>query len=473
MADMFREIGTAGIPQWGGRLEERYLPSLRGAAGIEKMAAILRKEPAAFTAHRLVLLSAAPATWKAVPASDTGPDREAADFLDSCLADMSHSFWEAVKFALSAQAFGFADHEIVWKRRQGREQGNQAGSAFDDGLVGIRKLAVRRQETVDRWETDANGGYQTMVQRDPSNYREIKVPIVKLLHFIGGDDRGSWEGLGWLEPAYKMAHQLDNYEIIQGVGWQRSFTGLPVFRWKESPDPNDIREAKSIGEGLAVNEMQYVALPGTMVDFELVSVANVNAGELRALINQLRWEIMGLVAVTFMRLGSTESGSRALSQPLIELYTRGVDASLDMVSEVLNRHMIPRLFDANPGQFTGMTDYPQITHSSITKLPLEALSYLGSLQTFLATAGPEDSIWLRELVGMPEIDLDAQQAEEPPQPEQGQPEDSQPEPEPEPVDTGEEGDAPMSEAERAEMRFAAAQYEQAAQLLAQVVAHAD
>jgi len=411
--DLFNEYGTSGVPQFAGRLEERYLASLRGPTGIQKMAEILRKEPAAYTAHSLVLLTAAQATWRAVPPTDRPEDREAAEFLEQCLQDMSQSFSRAVRFALSALAFGFADLEIVWKRRQGRNPGRgKPESAFDDGLIGIRKLAPRRQETIERWEFDDAGGPEVMIQRHPTTYQEIRIPIEKLLHFIGGDDRGSWEGLGWLEPAYKLYHMIENYEIMEGIGWQRSFVGLPVFEYVSSPDDATKNDVQELGKGLVANEKQYVTYPGPVVNFRLETVTNSNAGELRQRINQLRWEIMTLVFATFVRLGSTTSGSRALSQPLIDLFRDGVNAALDDIADVFNRHLVPRLFKLNAGEFVGITAYPVIEHSSVSRLPLEVVSWIDGIQQFLETAEPTDAMWLRDMLGMPSIEIEQDESED-------------------------------------------------------------
>ena len=159
------------------------------------------------------------------------------------------------------------------------------------------------------------------------------------------------------------------------------------------------------GEGLVANEKQYVELPGPLVTFDLKTVTNTNAGELRALIDQLRWEIMSLVAMTFMRLGSTRSGSRALSDPLIDSYNRGVDASLDGIAETINRHLVPRLFAANASAFKGRTGYPKMVHTSVAKIPMEIIAYLDKVQAFLAAAGPEDNLWIRKIMDMPDVEV--------------------------------------------------------------------
>ena len=163
--ESYAEKGYTGVSQWNGRPTERYLSSLHGPAGIAKFAEMLRKEPACFTADRLVRLTAQQATWTVVPASDSAEDKKAAEFLEQCVHDMSHSLDVAIDNAMTAQWFGFSVLEICWKRRAGRKvPKSQASSAFDDGLVGVRKLAMRRQETVDRWLFDNWGGVQGIVQ---------------------------------------------------------------------------------------------------------------------------------------------------------------------------------------------------------------------------------------------------------------------------------------------------------------------
>jgi hypothetical protein len=405
---MYQELGTAGVPTFAGRVEERYMTDLRGPAGVEKMATILRKEPSAFTANRIVYLTAMQADWTAAPATASPEDRKAADFLDSVLKDMSHTFTQAVKSALSAQAFGFADLEIVWKRRQGKDvKGDQAQSEYADGLVGIRKLAIRRQETVDHWEIDENGGYQEMVQIDPSTGRQIPIPIDKLLHFIGGDDRGSWEGLGWLEASYGLWHQIENLTIIDGVGWQRSVVGVPTFKYVTVPDDADIAAVKDMGMGLAANRKQYVTIPAS-VDFSLTTVANPNSGALLDRVNQLRWEILSLACATFIRLGSTGASSKALANPLVDFFSEGIDAALDDIEDVLNRHLVPRLFAANAGQFSLQNGLPKIAHSKVTKPPMEVIQLLNSLLEYMMNAPEEDATWIRNTLGLPNISSEKQ-----------------------------------------------------------------
>lgn len=420
MAENFVEKGYTGVAQWNGRLTERYLSSLQGPAGIAKFAEMLRKEPAVFTADRLVRLTAQQAKWTVVPASDSAPDRKAAEFLEQCMGDMSHSLDVAIDNAMTAQWFGFSVLEICWKRRMGRKvPKSQPSSAFDDGLIGVRKLAMRRQETVDRWDFDKWGGVQGIIQLG-DDYTPIPIPIDKLLHFVVIPDRGNPEGLALGEVAYKVYHMLENFEIIDGIGAERAHIGLPVFEWLAMPKPEDRAAAQTMGQNLVVNEQQYVELPGNMVKFSLVSITNTNADALRARINQLRWEIVGLVFGNYIRLGTTDTGNRALSETLADAFTRGVDAMLNTgIAEVLNHHLVPRLFAANPS-FT-LDAYPKLQPSRIHQLPMFVLQYLEAMQSWLLNSPDEDNLWLREWMGLPYVAL---RPKETPQPQVVQQEES-------------------------------------------------
>jgi hypothetical protein len=400
---IFSELGTSGVPELGGISADRYAESLRGPAGVFKLARVLRREPAAFTAWNMATLAAQPVRWYVTPAADAKADQECADFIQSVLVDMSHSMLSAVQFSMSAWAFGFADQEICWKKRLGQAPGKDLPSSrWDDGRIGVRKLAIRRQETVAKWIFDPQGNKSALQQIDPATGKTMPdIPIEKLLHFVGGADRGSWEGLGFLEPAYWMAYLVEQLEQIGGATAQRGGTGIPVFNFLAPPDDATKTAVDEIGEGLAANELQYVKLPGPMVQFDLKTVSLSNLGDIRGWIDQLRWEISALLMATFVRLGSTERGTQALGGTMYDAFTMGIDGCLDGIADTLNRYLVPRLLANNPGEFKGISDHPKITHTKVTKLPPATAQYLDKLTAWLDAAESADVEWLRSLFDMP------------------------------------------------------------------------
>src|SRR6185369_12382852 len=56
-----------------------------------------------------------------------------------------------VQEVLSMVIYGYAPVEIILKERQGEKPDKRFSSRYDDGMIGIRKLAIRSQETILRW----------------------------------------------------------------------------------------------------------------------------------------------------------------------------------------------------------------------------------------------------------------------------------------------------------------------------------
>lgn len=402
------EIGTVGAPMVNGVSEDRRI-ELRGPEGITKMATALKLEPALFTINNAVTLSALRAKWKTTPATDKAQDRRAAEFLDTIFDDMSTEFDKVMRFILSGIAFGFSDTYLVYKRRQGRSpKRNQVESRHDDGFVGLHKLAIRRQETIARWERDLVGDVIGMVQVDPETGKEYPpVNIERFLHFSFGNDRGNWEGQGWLEPAYKPYRMIAELEQIYGIGQQRAHVGLPVFEYESASPPADVQaRIETIGRNLMVNHQQFVTYPKPVVTMRLETVNNQGGGELREQIKQMRWELSAMALLTFLRLGNSETGARSLADPLLELFRDSIDSYNKTAAAVFNRHLVPRLMRANPELGQAVTDYPQFTPTSVTEIPLQVLTYLGQISAFLSTAQAPDANWLRNSLGMEPIEYD-------------------------------------------------------------------
>jgi len=402
--DLWAALGITGVEEYQGILSDRYAETLRGQAGILKMARVLRREPGAFATWSAVGLAASTARWSVVPAADSKADQACADFIQSCIDDMSTSHAGTIRFALSSRAFGFADEVIWWKRRMGQNPRKKdlSASKWNDELVGIRKLLPIRQETIAKWVNDEHGAKQGLVQQDPTTGKNLpEIPIERLIHYVGGDERGSWEGLGWLEPAYWLAYLIEQLEQIGGATAQRGGTGLPVFKFLSIPDNATLAAVEEIGEGLAACELQYVKLPGPMIDFDFKTVALSNLGEIRGWIDQLRWELVALQFATYLRLGSTERGTQALGGTMYDAFTLGIDGALDDIADARNRYLIPRIIANNPGEFDNIADHPRLTHTRVTTLPTATAQWLKNVSEFMDAAEPEDVEWIRSIMGMP------------------------------------------------------------------------
>ncbi len=406
------ELGDSGLSRFFGQVSETYLPELRYPYAYAKYSEMLRRDPTIASLINAIKLLSRTATWTVEPAGTTDADQRAADFLTQCLGDMSITIEDAVEDMLSAIPFGWAWSEIVYKRRKGAR--GDAESKYDDNAIGWRKFAPRRQSSFSSWDFDESGGVQGLWQVSQADGKRRYMPVEKSLHFIAQRDMGNPEGFSILEPIYEPWHFVKNLQIINGIGFERSFVGLPVFEYAENytPSENDLALVREIGRGLRVDERAYVGVPAG-IKFRLETTSNSNASTLLETIKQYRIWMLMVVLADFLALGTVSSGgSYALGQDKSELFLMAVDGWLDKIAHpdkqgVLNRYAVPRLFAFNP--FPGMTDFPRIKHSSVQKPNLPALSaYLSSLQAFIQP-DPALEAALRRMADLPEADTQSEQ----------------------------------------------------------------
>lgn len=408
------ETGAEGLNSFYGHISEAYIKKLQWPEAYDTYDEMRRRDPTLRSILNAIKLLARQAEWAAEGATDQGGDQEAADFLDSNLVDMSHTIEDFIDDVFTFLPFGWSDFEIVYKRRTGGDV-----SQFDDGKIGWRKFAFRRQSSFSRWEFDETGGFNGWWQIPAPDYREIYLPPQKLLHFVAERDGQNPEGMCLFESAYEPYHFVTNLQIINGIGWQRAFVGLPVFELEEPPSDTDKAAIKTAGEGLVVDAKQYVSVP-PKVKFHLESTANTGAASLLDTIRAYRiWMTMTALA-DFMFLGTGDTGSWSLGQDKSELFLMAVNGLLDKIEAIWNRFGVRRLFDYN--EFAGATELPRITHTQVRKPNLDQLGqFIQSIANYIPL-GDEDFGWVRQQAGMPEVEpMEAPPNEpEPPQPETGQ-----------------------------------------------------
>ena len=387
----YTETGKSGLVTFNGLVSEGYTSKLEWPSAYAIYDEMRRRDPTIRTMWNALILLARTASWYFEPAGDTDWDKRAAEYLQDCIEDMSSPVEDCIEDALTCVLFGWSWLELVYKRRP-------------DGQVGWQKWAMRRQSSFERWEFDATGGVQGMVQRPAPDYEEIPIPIGKSLHFTSQRDGGNPEGLAILETAYEPWYYLKNLQIIQGIGWQRTFVGLPTFEFTTKPSSEDLAAVEKVGHALTVDAKQFVSVPET-VKFRLESAQNSGAESLLNTIKYYRLLILQMLLADFINLGVGTTGSWALGSDKSQLFLMAVDGFLDRHATVVNRFGVPRLLEALPpyGEATYNGGKGKLVHTPVEK---PALAQLGSwLQQVsgLLTWGDEDERWIRKRTGMPTL----------------------------------------------------------------------
>lgn len=128
------------------------------------------------------------------PQGNTDEDKRAAKFVEDCMNDMDTTWMDTLSEILSFLPFGWSVHEIVYKRRMGKQKDRTLNSRYNDGLIGWKRLPIRSQDTLLRWEYDEYDELAGMTQIAPPDNTMRTIPIEKCLHFRTSCRKNNPEG---------------------------------------------------------------------------------------------------------------------------------------------------------------------------------------------------------------------------------------------------------------------------------------
>lgn len=406
------EVGTTGLRRFAGEVQEEFDPNLRGLRGVRVYDEMRRNDSDVGAILFAILHVALHSTWAVEAASQAQPDLDAAEFLRQVLfEDMSHSYRDYIVDAMTSNTFGWAWHEIVFKQRLGAAQ--DPVSRYDDGRIGIRKIALRGQETLRRWVFDEHGGIQAMIQAGPPEYKEITIPITKSVLHRTSSEKNNPEGISLLRNAYRSYFIKTNIEEIEVIGAERDMTGVLVITLPANASDPDFAKAKEMGERYRMDDQTYFILQKFGPEehegwgLDVVRTPGRRVVDTDKTINRCSTSIMRSMLAQFLTLGSGRSGSFALAESQRSLWQLAVNGRLDTLEDEQNLFVVPKLFALN--HFPGTSGLPKVRHSDPAEIDLEKLT------PFLRVLGELGGIdftqevieHLHDRAGLPPPSLDA------------------------------------------------------------------
>lgn len=437
MSNDSKEIGRVGQRRYGGIFYEEFLSELRGRKGAEVFTEMSNNDETIGAILFAIEMLVRQASWNVEPGGSTAKDREAAEFVKSCMDDMQQTWIDTISEILSFLTYGWSFHEIVYKRRMGRTKDNRTSSKYDDGLIGWMKLPIRSQETLYQWEYDDQDNLIGMTQMPPPDFGLITIPMTKAMLFRTRSRKDNPEGRSILRTAYRSWYFKRRIQEIEGIGIERDLAGLPVITTPEGMDiwDKDDEDMNAIRAGLEVmvknirrDSTEGLVLPFGYT-FELTSTGGSRQFDTNSIIARYDTKISQTVLADFIQLGHESVGSFALSSDKTNLFSMAICAFLDIICQTFNSQGIPALIDINGDHFAGVTDYPRLTHGDIEDVDLATMATFIKDMTSIGVIIPDESLedYVRQLGKLPKRTTDTvpmearraaqQQGNEPPEPE--------------------------------------------------------
>ncbi len=409
---MMNELGRIGQKRYGGFFYEEFLKELQGRKGVEVYREMADNDDVIGAILFSIEMLIRQASWTVQPGGAEKADQEAAEFVESCMNDMQDTWTDTISEVLSFLTYGWSYHEIVYKRRCGKNRDARLNSKYDDGLIGWAKLPIRAQETLYQWEYDDQDNLTGMTQQPPPDFGLLTIPIEKALLFRTKSRKNNPEGRSVLRNAYRSWYFKRRIQEIEGIGIERDLAGFPVLTapegmniWdKDDPDMVAIRAGMDgIVKNVRRDSMEGLSLPFGWT-FQLLSTGGRRQFDTNAIIERYDTRMAMTVLADFIFLGHQAVGSFALSDNKTELFAMAIGAYLDIICEVFNNQAIPRLINLNGDHFAHITDYPTLEHGDIEDEDIEKLAAYIKDMTGVGVLTPDNQLedYVREAANLPE-----------------------------------------------------------------------
>ena len=428
-------LGTSGLRQYGGYVQEEFLRELKGLNGARVYREMADNDPIVGALLFAIQMLIRQVDWRVQAADDSPEAEDAKQFVEEVMHDMSTSWSAVISEICSMFVYGYAPMEIIWKKRVGSDENDGTRrSAYTDGKIGIRAIALRSQNTIFRWQIDPIDGSIDGVWQQPYDRAQVLIPIEKLLLFRTTEERQNPEGRSILRNAYRPWFLKKRIEEVEGVGIERDLAGLPIAyipgsylaTGADAVDKRLAAEFKKLVTSVKRDTHEGILLPSDrdasgnlLFDIKLLSTGGSRQFDTTKVIDRYNRAIATSVLADFIFLGQGTTGSFALSSNKTEIFATAIGAFLNGIADVFNRHLLPRLWKLNGMEHEFM---PCLVPGDLEKPDLGALgAFLQSLTSAGAMLFPDRELenHLREAAGLPlapeesEDDMDGEAMAEP------------------------------------------------------------
>lgn len=406
----YKQLGTSGLRRYSGYVYEEFLPNLRWPRAAKVYQEMADNDPVVGAILYLAEMLIRNADWTTEGESDSAEDKEAAEFLKTCMDDMDTSWDDTISEIISMLTYGFSFHEIVYKIRRGSDESNgKYRSKYTDGKIGWRRLPIRSQATLHEWIFDDDDDIKGFVQLAPSNHKMVVIPMTKGLLFRTRVSRDNPEGKSLLRNAYRPWYFKKRIEEIEGIGIERDLAGLPVLTAPEGIDLwNEADErmvalkanAEALVQSIRRDAEEGILLPNGW-ELKLLATGSSRQFDTNAIINRYDNRIAITMLSDLILIGGEKTGSFAMAETKQSILSTALEAQLGNIAGVFNKYAVPKLLQIN-----GMKGKARIVPGEIETPSLKEIALL--LRSMNVDISRDMTLmnYLRKVASFPQLDED-------------------------------------------------------------------
>ena len=335
-----REVGVSGTVFYSGFLQSEDLnPDWRNLPKRCEIVDEMMSDPQVASVMLACKMPILTCQWHvSTPKKPTKLEKEQAEFVEQNLMNMSQPWVEILSGILTYFDYGFFVGEKVYR--------------YDeiDKKLRLKKIAPRLQRTIYKWNVEDDGGIVSIVQKaqDIDGHLVEKTMTVDRVAVFSLDKRaGNWEGRSILRAAYKPWYYKDRMYRIDAMAHERHGVGIPKVKMPAGATKEDYATVKKILENLRAHDKGYVVEPDEF-EFSMVEF-KTNMRDPMGTINHHDNKISSALLGSFLNLGFSSSGSRALGDMGSSFFLSALQAHTTYICGIFNRHIIKQLVELNWG----------------------------------------------------------------------------------------------------------------------------
>jgi hypothetical protein len=304
------------------------------------------------------------------------------------------SWNDHLRHALLSLSYGHMPFEQVYNIVNGQARLAKLAPRMPQTLSAIRVARDGGLIGIEQWPT----GLPTNGPSWTSSGQPITIPVDRLVMYCHEREGGGWQGQSILRAAYRSWLLKDRTLRVHAMTIERA--GLPTPIGKGAPGmtqtqldqlaqaARDMRAGETAGAGLPYGaDLGFVGIKGTLPDT-------------LAFLKWLDEGIAGLVLAEFLKLGSSETGSRAVGEVFLDLFQQASDSVTTEIADTATAHGLEDYVDLNWGEDEQAPRVVCEKVGSDQRLTAQALMQL--MQVGAITPDPVLEEFIRDAFGIPQ-----------------------------------------------------------------------
>lgn len=322
----------------------------------------------AFNVYRMMLNGV---EWCVEPPKNASDIEKArAEFAQSCMTDMEGSWSQFITDISSYLEYGFAVSEKVFRRRLRKN-----GSKYNDGKIGLKKLAPRGQDTICKWYFSEDGRDLLAIGQSLENLENgerfanlknedgvLRIDRNKILLFSADSNKGNPQGRSLLKAVFLPYKQMSLLKDQLMLGIAKDLQGIPCIGIPPkylSPQATADEKAAAqqfidMANNLVKGTQSGIVYPlmkdennNATIEIKLLEAKYGKSFDIPSVIKALQNDILTALSVDIVKLGNESSGSYSLASSKENLLAMAIEYRLKEIRTVLNEDLMRSLYEMN------------------------------------------------------------------------------------------------------------------------------